>query len=82
MSELVKLFDNSDILVADIKRDFLIKIVEKAREFDFIEKLILFGSCLEERCKDSSDIDLVIVGNKVRSKCLDSKKYREFTTYI
>ena len=36
MARLVKLFNNSDIYVADIKKDLLLEIVEKAKEFDFI----------------------------------------------
>lgn len=78
MAKLVKLFNTSDIYVADIKKDLLLEIVEKAKEFDFIKQLILFGSSLEERCKDSSDIDLIIVGNKPSCRCLDSRAYRNF----
>lgn len=44
--------------------------------------MILFGSSLEERCKDSSDIDLIIIGKEHACKCLDSKLYRNFTTFI
>lgn len=82
MARLVKLFNNSDIYVADIKKDLLLEIVEKAKEFDFIKQLILFGSSLEERCKYSSDIDLIITGNKPSYRCLDSKVYRNFTEYV
>ena len=82
MARLVKLFNNSDIYVSDIKKDLLLEIVEKAKEFDFIKQLILFGSSLEERCKDASDIDLIIIGKEHACKCLDSKLYRNFTTFI
>jgi len=82
MARLVKLFNTSDIYVADMKKDLLLEIVEKAKEFDFIKQLILFGSSLEERCKDSSDIDLIIIGNKPSYRCLDSRAYRKFTGYV
>ena len=77
MSKLVRL-SNTDIYVSELKLKYVEYIISICKDFDFIDKVILFGSTLEERCKESSDIDIVIVGNKTKSKCLTSKQYRYF----
>ncbi|WP_026523466.1 nucleotidyltransferase domain-containing protein [Butyrivibrio sp. MB2005] len=44
----------------------------------FIDRIILFGSSIEDRCTYDSDIDLAIFGNQTKYKCLNSKEYRRF----
>ena len=39
---------------------------------------MLFGSTLEERCKDISDIDIAIFGNQTESCFLKSKQFEQF----
>ena len=66
------------IRVADIKQRYIPNIIDAARKCDYIDKVILFGSSLEERCREQSDIDLAVFGNQPKSKCLTSKKYKSF----
>ncbi len=70
--------DNRQIHVADIKQKYIENIINAASECDYIDRVILFGSALESRCKEESDIDLAVFGNVSRGKCLTSKKYEEF----
>ena len=66
------------IRVADIKFKYMINIVDAAKECDYIDRIVLFGSSIDSRCKEESDIDLAIFGNVSKSKCLTSKKYEKF----
>ena len=70
------------IQMADIKQKYVANIIDAARKCDYIDKIILFGSALEERCKESSDIDLAIFGNTTKGKCLESKKFRRFSDQL
>ncbi|WP_026496716.1 nucleotidyltransferase domain-containing protein [Butyrivibrio sp. WCD3002] len=70
--------DNRTVNVADIKHKYISNIVDSAKKCSFIDKIILFGSSIDERCTEDSDIDLAIFGNQTRYKCLNSKEYRQF----
>ena len=70
--------DNRIIRVADIKQKYISNIIDAAKKCAFIDKIVLFGSSLEERCTDDSDIDLAIFGNQTKYRCLNSKEYRRF----
>lgn len=61
----------------DFKSD-INNIVDSAKKCSFIDKIILFGSSIDERCTEDSDIDLAIFGNQTKYKCLNSKEYRQF----
>lgn len=74
--------DGRTIHMADIKQKYVANIIDAARKCDYIDKIILFGSALEERCKESSDIDLAIFGNQSKGKCLDSRKFRRFSDQL
>ncbi len=74
--------DNCHFKVADIKRKYMQNIVDSAKKCDFIKKVVLFGSSIEERCTDASDIDLAIFGTYNRSKALTSKKYERFARQL
>ena len=84
MCRLVEMKTNygSTVQVADIKKDSIQNIIEAAQHCNTINEIILFGSSLEERCKDSSDIDIAIVSNVSRSKLFNSKEYRQFTSQV
>ena len=84
MCKLIDLNTNygCTIQVADIKKDAIMNIVEAAKECHSISEIILFGSSLAERCKDSSDIDIAVISNITRSKLFNSKKYRDFTKQV
>lgn len=50
-----------NIRVAAIKYDYIIKQTQKCKN---ISKIILFGSSIEERCQQKSDIDIAVFGKK------------------
>ena len=64
--------------VADIKINHLKNISKQAESCGNITKIILFGSSLEERCTDRSDIDIAVFGKQTKGKYLLSKEYMEF----
>ena len=70
------------VRVADIKRDYIRNIVDAARKCDIIDRVLLFGSSIEERCKETSDIDIAVFGNQNRSRALTSKKYERFARQL
>lgn len=50
-----------NIRVAAIKYDYIINQTQKCKN---ISKIILFGSSIEERCQQKSDIDIAVFGEK------------------
>jgi predicted nucleotidyltransferase len=68
--------------VADIKQMYISNIVDAARKCDIIDRVLLFGSSKEKRCKESSDIDIAVFGNQTPSKALSSKKYERFARQL
>ena len=49
------------IRVADIKQKYIENIASAARECSYIDRVVLFGSSLENRCREESDIDLAVL---------------------
>ena len=84
MCKLVSLKTNygAKINVADIKKDCISNIVNQAEQCNKIECNILFGSSLEERCKDYSDIDIAIISSLTKSRLFRLASYDKFTTDI
>lgn len=80
MCNLVIIQNNlgQDILVAEVKASILKRIIEIAPVCSKIEYLYLFGSSLETRCNSSSDIDLALVSNVVRSRLCALQEYHKF----
>ncbi len=80
MCKLVAIKSNygTESMVADIKKDFILNIIDKAPLCKYIEKIVLFGSSIEERCTDNSDIDIAVFGEKTPGKVLTSPSYRKF----
>ena len=78
MCRLVKLYEDKAICVADIKRDHVLNMVECAKDCNEIDKIVLFGSALESRCTNDSDIDVAIVGSLQRCRFNKSKGYLSF----
>lgn len=66
------------VRVAEIKRDSIMNIIEAAEGCDKIDEIILFGSSLEERCSEQSDIDIAVISNAKRAKLFNSRAYNEF----
>ena len=68
--------------VADIKKDIIEEIIRIAGECNLIDTIYLFGSSLEKRCTNRSDIDLAIIGKVTRSRLFRSKAYDDFKTKL
>ena len=75
MCRLVKVNDN---YIADIKKKYILNIAEQAKKCSNIHRIVLFGSALEERCTDRSDIDIAVFGKKSQSEYLRSKEFKDF----
>ena len=74
--------DDREFRVADIKKKYMSNIIDAAKKCDFIEKVVLFGSSIEDRCSEDSDIDIAVFGSQIRSKAFSSKKYEQFTRQL
>ncbi len=84
MCKLVEVMTNDGRVckVADIKKDYIENIIRNADICAAIDEIILFGSAIEERCTEESDIDIAIMGRKTRTQILTSKSYRDFARRI
>lgn len=80
MCQMVSINTNFDteIEVADIKKDVIENIIEAADMCNHICQIILFGSVIESRCTIDSDVDMLIVSDTSRSRLYRDKGYREF----
>ena len=68
--------------LADIKYKYIENIAREAEKCKNINRIMLFGSSLEERCTSASDIDIAVFGNQKRSKYLRSKEFMTFQDNI
>ena len=50
--------------VADIKLPHINNITQEACKTKSINRIVLFGSSIEDRCTEQSDIDIAVFGNK------------------
>lgn len=85
MTKLIQLCKNDlipDTKVADIKVNEIKNIISSAKECKSIDYIILFGSSLEEKCNEESDIDIAIVSNIKRSRLYRAKEYRDFLANV
>ena len=84
MCKLVNIETNigEAVRVADIKRDEILNIIKAASLCRNIDMLILYGSALENRCDEKSDIDIAIVSKYPISKLCKLKSFHDFTTYV
>ena len=64
--------------VAEIKYKHILNVAKQAEVCPNISRVMLFGSALEERCTDRSDIDVAVFGKLTKNKYLLSKEYRDF----
>ncbi len=80
MCKLVSLNTNygAEIQVADIKKTFIDNIIELAPLCKQISEIILFGSALEEKCTDKSDIDIAIISNLTINALCKNKGFSKF----
>ena len=70
------------IKVADIKKAYIENIMKCVPLCDAIDKVVLFGSALERRCTDSSDVDIAIFGKYPKSKMYRLKSYNDFVEAV
>ncbi|MCI6242952.1 MAG: nucleotidyltransferase domain-containing protein [Agathobacter sp.] len=84
MCRLVSIQTNTGtyIKVADIKAEIIKKILKIAPICSKIDHIYIFGSSVEERCTEKSDIDMAIVSNITRSKLYNDKDYKEITNRL
>jgi len=68
--------------VAEVKQKYMLNIIDAAQKCDIIDRIVLFGSSIEDRCTESSDIDIAVFGRHTRSRALSSKKYDRFTMQL
>lgn len=64
--------------VADIKFNHIKNISEQAGKTKHIYRIVLFGSSVEERCTENSDIDIAVFGDKPKGSYIDSKEFKNF----
>lgn len=81
MCKLVSIKTNNGVYikVADIKAEIIKQILELAPICEKIDYIYIFGSSVEERCTEKSDIDIAIVSNVTRSRLFNARDYRDFT---
>ena len=80
MCKLVSFGDGKQI--ADIKYKYIENITRQAVNCKNISRIMLFGSCLETRCTDKSDIDIAVFGKMSKANYLDSKEFKKFQDQI
>ncbi|MCR4851125.1 MAG: nucleotidyltransferase domain-containing protein [Lachnospiraceae bacterium] len=69
-------------LVAEIKLPHIKNISEQAQKAKGISRIMLFGSSLDERCTQNSDIDIAVFGTKTKERYIDSKEFRDFKSNL
>lgn len=80
MCRLVTLQTNygTNVNVAEIKKNHIENILNSAPLCKQISAIMLFGSSLEERCTNNSDIDLVIISDSSLNKLSQTKAFDKF----
>ena len=73
---------SSQICVAEIKQKYIQNIIDAASQCDLIDRVVLFGSSLQEHCREASDIDIAVFGNQPRFRALTSRKYERFARQL
>lgn len=84
LCKLISIQTNHNTLVeiADIKKKYIENIIDKAPICNKISAIILFGSSLEERCTEKSDIDIAIISDYTIGKLCKIKSFNIFTETI
>lgn len=84
MCNLVTIKSNigESIQVADIKAELIEKIIALAPMCEKIDYIYLFGSSLEERCTDNSDIDIAIISSDTVNRLSSNKRFVKFMEAI
>ena len=64
--------------IADIKQKHIENIARQAANCKNISRIMLFGSSVQERCSEESDIDIAVFGNMSKSRYLSSTEFKKF----
>ena len=64
--------------VADIKLGHIENIAKQAEKCKNINRIMLFGSSIDERCTEKSDIDIAIFGDMAKARYLGTLEFRKF----
>lgn len=73
---------NEEQYIAEIKLPHIQNIMEQAKKAKHINRIMLFGSSIEERCTQRSDIDIAVFGDRDRGRYIDSKEFRKFKSAL
>lgn len=68
--------------VASAKKECIENVIKQAALCKQISAIILFGSSLEERCTNRSDIDLAIISETQLSRLFQRKSYDTFSRNV
>jgi len=68
--------------VAEIKVRHIDNIAAQAEKCRNINRIMLFGSSLEERCTSRSDIDIAVFWSQNKARYLRSKEFKSFQDSI
>lgn len=83
MCQLVSLDVNGKTInVASLKIEYIKNIIDNISRCNLIDKVVLFGSSLEERCTENSDIDIAIFGKKTKNQMFKTKSYIDYVKSI
>lgn len=61
-----------------VKGKYMCQMVQVKTNCTRIRQIILFGSVIESRCTEDSDVDMLVVSDISRSRLYKDKGYREF----
>ena len=70
------------VSVADIKSEYIKNIVDCVSLCNLIDKIVLFGSAIEDRCREDSDIDIAIFGKESKGKMFKDRSYNNYINSI
>lgn len=83
MCKLVEMKVNGrNIRIADIKKTYVENIISNISKCGAIDKVVLFGSALEERCSDTSDVDIAVFGKYTKGEMFKMKSYNDFVDSV
>ena len=75
-------FGNRKVNVAGIKADYIRNIVDSISKCSLIDKVVLFGSALDDTCTEDSDIDIAVFGRESKNRMFKNKSYRDYVNSV
>ena len=59
------------VYIHPYKQKDVYEVIQNAKKYDWIEYIIIFGSSVSLVCKDTSDVDVCIIGEKPKNFSVD-----------